>query len=595
MRSLKKSNYVQLVNYITSDMGKESRLSGVRISHCESADIEGAALEITSIQMMNTRSKADKTYHLIISFRPGEYPEKETIDRIEDRICTAIGLAGHQRISAVHDDTDNVHLHIAINKIHPERLTINEPYRAYDVLRECCAILEKEYSLQPDNHDKRQTVSQNKAKDMEAHSGAESLVSWIRTHCLEGLREASSWQEVHDQLGAAGLQMKKQGNGLIITNGDIVVKASSVARDLSMPSLVNRLGAFTDPLQKTTSVTRQYRKEPTQKAAALYDQYKTDRQRYQHQKKGEKQRLIQKKNAAVARIKVQSKSQRYLINVGIGSRAVKKLLYNQAYQQMQGQILSVRQNHKKQMDKLQQARPALTWLDWLQHQAQRGNTDALAALRKHRRKAEGAKIESAHGIDTITKEGTIIYRSGKGAVRDDGSILSLSTGADSDSVAVALDLAVKKFGQRITVNGSAEFKRQIVAVAAARQLKITFVDQNLEQQRLQQTGQLVERMHSGKRAATVTAVMKYVQEREEKRQRGINVKRHVLYAQQEKQATFAGLRTVDGVHLALLETKEAVMVKEIDKQSFVRLQRYKVGQSVEVNRGTIKHSRGVGR
>ncbi|WP_407214904.1 relaxase/mobilization nuclease domain-containing protein [Enterobacter kobei] len=32
------------------------------------------------------------------------------------RICEAMGYADHQRVSAVHYDTDNVHIHIAINK-----------------------------------------------------------------------------------------------------------------------------------------------------------------------------------------------------------------------------------------------------------------------------------------------------------------------------------------------------------------------------------------------------------------------------------------------------------------------------------------------
>ncbi len=31
-----------------------------------------------------------------------------------------MGYADHQRVSAVHYDTDNVHIHIAINKIHPQ-------------------------------------------------------------------------------------------------------------------------------------------------------------------------------------------------------------------------------------------------------------------------------------------------------------------------------------------------------------------------------------------------------------------------------------------------------------------------------------------
>ena len=35
--------------------------------------------------------------------------------------------ATHQRISVVHHYKDNVHIHVAINKIHPKTLTLHDP------------------------------------------------------------------------------------------------------------------------------------------------------------------------------------------------------------------------------------------------------------------------------------------------------------------------------------------------------------------------------------------------------------------------------------------------------------------------------------
>jgi Relaxase/Mobilisation nuclease domain len=43
----------------------------------------------------------------------------------EERFCKALGFAEHQRISVVHHDTDNVHIYVAINKIHPTTFTIH--------------------------------------------------------------------------------------------------------------------------------------------------------------------------------------------------------------------------------------------------------------------------------------------------------------------------------------------------------------------------------------------------------------------------------------------------------------------------------------
>ncbi|MFO0702010.1 MAG: relaxase/mobilization nuclease domain-containing protein [Nitrospira sp.] len=43
-------------------------------------------------QSFNTRAQSDKTYHLIVSFRPGELPSTATVRAIENRVCHRLGL-----------------------------------------------------------------------------------------------------------------------------------------------------------------------------------------------------------------------------------------------------------------------------------------------------------------------------------------------------------------------------------------------------------------------------------------------------------------------------------------------------------------------
>jgi hypothetical protein len=68
----------------------------------------------------NARAKSDRTYHLLISLRAGENPDAKTLRVIEERFCKELGYAEHQRVSIIHHDTDNVHIHVAINKFTPE-------------------------------------------------------------------------------------------------------------------------------------------------------------------------------------------------------------------------------------------------------------------------------------------------------------------------------------------------------------------------------------------------------------------------------------------------------------------------------------------
>lgn len=86
-------------------------------------------------------------------------------------------------------------------------------------------------------------------------------------------------------------------------------------------------------------------------------------------------------------------------------------------------------------------------------------------------------------IDNITKKGTIIYRAGSSAVRDDGERLAVSSQADHSGVVAALRLAMERYGERITVSGSVEFKAVAIRAAVDAQLPITFADRALESRR----------------------------------------------------------------------------------------------------------------
>ena len=86
-------------------------------------------------------------------------------------------------------------------------------------------------------------------------------------------------------------------------------------------------------------------------------------------------------------------------------------------------------------------------------------------------------------MDNITKKGTIIFRAGMSAVRDDGDRLQVSREATREGLQEALRLAMQRYGNRITVNGTVEFKAQMIRAAVDSQLPITFTDPALESRR----------------------------------------------------------------------------------------------------------------
>lgn len=199
MNNASKSNMLKLVSYLTSSQGNVQRVQSVRITNCEEKDdAEWAALEMLATQKMNTRAQGDKTYHVVLSFHEN-LSERQLVE-IEEQVCRKLGFDGHQRISVLHGDTENPHLHIAINKIHPDRLTIHEPYYDKTKLAEISEVLESRYSLVPDNHIFRNEARETAAKSMEIAGDMESLIGWIQRNVLDDMKKAASWEELHTTL-----------------------------------------------------------------------------------------------------------------------------------------------------------------------------------------------------------------------------------------------------------------------------------------------------------------------------------------------------------------------------------------------------------
>jgi hypothetical protein len=86
MKSVKKSDFAELVKYITNAQQKAERVGGVTVTNCQSDRPDAAIIEVINTQVQNTRAESDKTYHLIVSFR-GDEPDETTLKAIEARIC----------------------------------------------------------------------------------------------------------------------------------------------------------------------------------------------------------------------------------------------------------------------------------------------------------------------------------------------------------------------------------------------------------------------------------------------------------------------------------------------------------------------------
>jgi hypothetical protein len=219
----------------------------------------------------------------VLSFPEGERLSLSDLNAIEERFCDALGFNGHQRISVVHDDTNNLHMHIAINKIHPKNLTIHNPYYDYKKVAKLCEQIEQEYGLTKVNHETVSDKAARVAQEIETRTGVESLLGWIKREALTEIKDTDNWQDLHQVLARHGLEIKERGNGFVlVANNGVAVKASSVDRSLSKGNLTQRLGAFIPGEHSAKSSrpdTKQYQPRPLQNrmdTSKLYARYQQE-------------------------------------------------------------------------------------------------------------------------------------------------------------------------------------------------------------------------------------------------------------------------------------------------------------------------------
>jgi len=509
-------------------------LGAVKITNCYGDEVEDAVFEALNTQLKNQRAISDKTYHLIVSFRAGEEPSAETLQAIEQEICTGLGFKDHQRVSAVHCDTENLHIHIAINKVHPVKHTIHNPFQDYKTLAKLCAKLEQQYGLEVDNHSTQGNHSAGRARDMEAHAGIESLITWIQQNALAQIKQATSWEALHTALYVNGLSIKPRGNGLAISTLDrsIGSKASSVDRDLSKGKLEQRLGSY-QPMNEQILVTlkekQRYQRlpltsnavkleqpgqiskqtKPTQIASAeLYATYQREMGERTESRNGSLLKAKEQHQKQIQQVKDNATHKRRWIKALTQPDLSKKLLLGLVGKSLQENIKDINATYQHTRQRLYRQHTRQSWLDWLQQQARQGNNNALQLLRQRhvnndqrgnyvvkskynnqenpRPTSDDPPLSKARG----TKKGMVFYMQDKAVIKDDGNRFHVAADANQDVLTTALVHAKQRYGYQLSVHGNELFQENVVQASVKAGLNISFDQDHLERRRVQLSAEM---------------------------------------------------------------------------------------------------------
>jgi len=499
--------FKRTAEYVVDVKGAGEKVGWYRVSNCHSDTPAIAIAEVLATQSQNKRTKADKTYHLVVSLPHWEHLTRKMAADIEDTICAGLGFGDHQRISAVHQDTEHSHLHIAVNKIHPTTFRCIEPYYPYYKLDSLAKELEIKHGLHNDNRigeGKRFT----KVGEMEAHQQEESFLRWLHKNLGDRikmvLQNAQSWQDVHKFLAEYGAVIKLRGAGLAIVtlDGTVGIKASSLSRKLSFKSLSDRFGEYEPPKLQNPPQQRYHFDERKQaEASSLYADYQRSRQDNCQSRSQSLEELRSERIEYRTKLSEQYRHRRASVklNTKMDNRT-KRSAYHDLSQEMRIELAEFKRHEESRRRTIRQTCPALTWDQYLAKRAEQGDAQALTILR--RRKSYRQQISQAlltvetleeakdiikpHFKPTVLRNGKVVYRAHDGGVVfDEATAISVQEATEAATL-LALSLADERFhGKALIVEGSSDFKLQVARLSALQGLSIRFADPSMEKDRQQ--------------------------------------------------------------------------------------------------------------
>jgi hypothetical protein len=228
-----------------------------RVEWIEARNLPTSDPRTASLLMRATAAQSDRVqkpvYHLAISFDPADPVDRTTMHQVAERLLADLGLQEYQALMVAHRDTGHPHLHVMLNRVHPETGRAWDPKNDYPQIERSLRIQERELGFRevpghhhalegqerPDRGDSLTTGQQRQRMN-----GQLPFVEQVRAVAVQELRESRSWAELEQRLGAHGLKLLASGRGMVITDGHTQAKLSSIDRNASRGKLEARFGEY---------------------------------------------------------------------------------------------------------------------------------------------------------------------------------------------------------------------------------------------------------------------------------------------------------------------------------------------------------------
>lgn len=437
-------SFNDLTQYITADTALDGmgdlveKTLAVEIGHLTS--LQSAAAEMWAVAKQNPRAQ-NPVLHYMISWKEHERPAVEDVLAAARYTLAAIGLSDHQYVIAIHVNTDNLHAHIEVNRVHPISYKSHHIEWAHKTLHRALRELEIQYGWAHDNglyavvevDGKKMIVPSSSSLDpevakpsagaraFETWSGTESFETWCKGEPATALKKAlekgtvKEWADVHRVMADFGIELQSTGTGFRVVSqvaaeaGDhegaapstVGAAVSKAFRFLKPKELEARLGAFEafDPAMVAgrPAPQRAYKRDPLKRMERRIDRqaqredllkrFREERRHSETNRYALKAKVKrQQAKSAKERFEILRKSHQEKRQALIADKSIppdqKRQLYvlqRLSYEQAKEDLRAQLAEERKAIASL--LPPKKSWRAWVEQLAQEGDPAAISALR----------------------------------------------------------------------------------------------------------------------------------------------------------------------------------------------------------------------
>jgi hypothetical protein len=492
-------------------------------------DPKSQTAEMIALSQEAVRSK-DTINHYVLSWREGEQPSPEQVEEAVSIFMDELGWKDHQAIYGLHSDTDNIHLHIVINRVHPETLKIVEKNRGFDIelAHKAIARIEHAQGWQREQNGRYQVLENGelgrapydpekprqpdqKKRDMENRTGEKSAHRIAIEDGAAIIKQAQTWEQLHRELAAKGMRYEKTGSGATVFVGDVGVKASDVDRNASLAKMQKRLGEYQPAPQRQQVAPRE--PEPIKPDVPGWKDYITGRKAHYAEKNADKLAQDKRQEQERKQLAEQQKARRDELMRGNwkGKGEVLNAMRSVIAAEQAAEKAALKEKHpqKEREQHRQRFRPYPDLEQWQRMQ----KSPELAEQWRHRasepQRIEGDRSEPPTPRDIRAYQPEIVGqqvhysrkeeagRGGGVSFVDKGKSIDIHDWRNRDSTLAALQLSAQKWGS-FTVMGNDEYKAMCGKLAAEHGFKITNpeLQESIQQERQRIQQERVQAMKS---------------------------------------------------------------------------------------------------